>query len=227
MGIYVSGVDQFPINPGTGTVTITDLQSITPLSGGMTITGTTSGSSATNVVTLNVTDSSTSSSGYARGIYVNVTVSGDKTSSGEHNSVGVDQAVSGNTPYLYGYTYYSADTGDPTIGLACPISIYQDDLGSNVGAWFGTDYGYAFSNDMAGQFAVIRMRNHSSSIKPESMILGQCNNNYYVADYLLDFQGNPQGPIKADTSSVPSNATYKIKCRYGSTDFYLIGVADF
>jgi len=34
-------------------------------------------------------------------------------------------------------------------------------------------------------------------------------------------------PIAADTSNLPSAATYKIKCCCGSTDFYLIGVADF
>jgi hypothetical protein len=45
-------------------------------------------------------------------------------------------------------------------------------------------------------------------------------------DYFLDF-GSAPGAIEADTSDIPSAATYKIKCRIGSTDFYLIGVADF
>lgn len=45
-------------------------------------------------------------------------------------------------------------------------------------------------------------------------------------DYFLDF-GSAPGAIAADTSNIPSAATYKIKCRIGSTDFYLIGVADF
>jgi hypothetical protein len=45
-------------------------------------------------------------------------------------------------------------------------------------------------------------------------------------DYFLDFGADP-GAIVADTSGVPGNATHKIKCRIDSTDFYLIGVADF
>lgn len=45
-------------------------------------------------------------------------------------------------------------------------------------------------------------------------------------DYFLDF-GSAPGAIAADTSATPANATYKIKCRIGSTDFYLAGFADF
>lgn len=45
-------------------------------------------------------------------------------------------------------------------------------------------------------------------------------------DYFLNF-GSAPGAIVADTGSTPSNATYKIKCRIGSTDFYLAGFADF
>lgn len=45
-------------------------------------------------------------------------------------------------------------------------------------------------------------------------------------DYFLDF-GSAPGAIVADTSGTPANATYKVKCRIGSTDFYLAGFADF
>lgn len=45
-------------------------------------------------------------------------------------------------------------------------------------------------------------------------------------DYFLDF-GSAPGAIAADTSATPANATHKIKCRIGATDFYLIGFADF
>ena len=52
------------------------------------------------------------------------------------------------------------------------------------------------------------------------------NSNDGEWDYFLDF-GSAPGAIVADTSNIPAAATYKIKCRIGSTDFYLIGVADF
>ncbi len=45
-------------------------------------------------------------------------------------------------------------------------------------------------------------------------------------DYFLDF-GSAPGAIVADTSNLPAAATHKIKCRIDSTEFYLIGVADF
>lgn len=45
-------------------------------------------------------------------------------------------------------------------------------------------------------------------------------------DYFIDF-GDTTGVAVTDTSNLPAAATHKIKCRFGSTDFYLIGVADF
>ena len=45
--------------------------------------------------------------------------------------------------------------------------------------------------------------------------------------YFLHFDASATSVIAADTSNLPAAATYKIKCRVGSTDFYLIGVADF
>ena len=46
--------------------------------------------------------------------------------------------------------------------------------------------------------------------------------------YLLDF-GDEDGSqaIITDTAALPANATHKIKCIAGTTEFYLIGVADF
>lgn len=45
-------------------------------------------------------------------------------------------------------------------------------------------------------------------------------------DFFLDF-GSAPGCIVEDTSNLPTAATHKIKCRFGSNTFYLIGVADF
>lgn len=44
--------------------------------------------------------------------------------------------------------------------------------------------------------------------------------------YLFKFNA-ASSVIVSDTSSLPGNATHKIKCQVGSTTFYLIGVADF
>ena len=45
-------------------------------------------------------------------------------------------------------------------------------------------------------------------------------------DYFIKFGAAP-GCIAADNSATPANATHKIKCLIDSTDFYLIGYADF
>jgi hypothetical protein len=183
-----------------------------------------SGSSAVNSMELAVTDTTTASSGYSRGIYVNATVSGTKTGSGEWNGIGSDFTISGDTPYVYGLTIWGTHSGNPTLGFVAPISIYLDDMGSACGAIVGIDVGLAGgSNSPSGRHTFMRVRNHTGAQPPESIILLEGNP---TADYFLDFD-QAYVPIYADTSGVPANATHKIKCRVGSTDFYLIGVADF
>ncbi len=45
--------------------------------------------------------------------------------------------------------------------------------------------------------------------------------------YFINFDASATSVITADTSNLPAVATHKIKCKVGSTEFYLIGVADF
>jgi len=185
------------------------------------------GSAALNSLEIAVADATTNSSGYSRGLYINATVSGTKTGSGEFNGIGIDATISGNTPYYYGLSLYSADSGDPTIGYACPIGIYQDDLGSAISVWSGMDVGVAFTNAPTSRSDFLKLMNHSTTIGLTSVFQIKSQNNNVIATYLFDFQGSPTTPIVADTGATGDNAIYKIKCRYQSTDFYLAGFADF
>ena len=168
---------------------------------GFDLTITLGAGAAANANEINFTDNSTGDSGYARALWINAVVAGDKTTSGEHNSFGIDQHVTGNTPYLYGMTYYSYDTDNPTIGFAAPISIYQDDLGTGLGAWVGIDIGSNFTNAPAGRHAFFRCRNHNAAAVPNCII--QCEG-AGGATYLLniDAQGNMLSATSGATTPV-------------------------
>ena len=165
---------------------------------GFDLTSTLPAGAAANANEINFTDNSTGDSGYARALWINAVIAGDKTVNGEHNSFGIDQYVTGNTPYLYGMTYYSYDTGDPEIGFAAPISIYQDDLGTNLGAWVGIDIGSNFTNAPAGRHAFLRCRNHNAAAVPNCII--QCEGSG-GATFLVDID------TQANMLSASSGAT--------------------
>jgi hypothetical protein len=198
MGINISGICATGLSM-TNASTVGLLISAGPM--GFDLTSTLPAGAAANANEINFTDDSTGSSGYARALWINATVAGDKTGSGEHNSLGIDQHVTGNSPYLYGMTYYSYDTGDPTIGFAAPISIYQDDLGTGLGAWVGIDIGSNFTNAPAGRHAFLRCRNHNAAAVPNCII--QCEG-AGGATYLLnvDAQGNMLSASSAATTVV-------------------------
>ena len=186
---------------------------------GFDLTSTLGAGAAANANEINFTDNSTGSSGYARALWINATVAGDKTGSGEHNSLGIDQSVTGNTPYLYGLTYYSADVGDPTIGFAAPISVYQDDLGINLGAYVCIDLGVALSNAPTDRYHYMRFRDHSTAI-PTSVFRfegGHC------ASYLFDTTGGTGTPdfVTANAGQTPAADGVLIAINYHGTPYYI------
>jgi len=186
---------------------------------GFDLTSTIPAGAASNANEINLTDNSTGSSGYARALWINAVVAGDKTTSGEHNSLGIDQSVTGNTPYLYGLTYYSADVGDPTIGFAAPISVYQDDLGTNLGAYVCIDLGVALSNAPTDRYHYMRFRDHSTAI-PISVFRfegGHC------ASYLFDTTGGTGTPdfITANAGQTPAADGVLIAINYHGTPYYI------
>ena len=190
-----------------------------------TATVTLTGSTAINAKTINVTDACTNASGYARGLYINATASGTKTVSGEHNSLGIDLAVTGNTPYAYIASLYMYVSGNKTVSLASAISIYIDNLGTACVNLHMLDLQYGSNNAPTTRSCYMRIRSHSSAT-PTCIMYLQANNNAKAATNFLEQAATTVGPIAAaGTSTGDETYTYKVRCLYGTTTFYLVGVA--
>ncbi len=199
-----------------------------PTVGGV-ITETLTGATANDAWKLNITDATTNTSGYTRALYINTSVTGTKTSSGEHNSLGIDMAVSGDTPYAYIQSIYMSTSGNPTIGLASAISVYMDNMGTALSSQHILDLqtGNPTASAASTREAYIRFRNHGTGT-PTSILFLQANNNAKVATNFIETGSNSEsGPVAVSTTSITSgsNTSYRIRCLYGSTTFYLLGVA--
>lgn len=159
----------------------------------------TGGSTTTrNVMDVQVTDETTNTANYQRGVYVNWTATGDKTSSGEINCFAVDLTLTGsNTPYAYGYVFYASASGNPTLDFVAPISIYVDDLGNACSGLVGVDIGFAGTNSPASRHAYIRCRQHAAAI-PQTVLLLEGSQ---TADYLLETQNLSYPPFDAGTGA--------------------------
>ncbi len=179
-----------------------------------------SGSSATNKVRLNFADSSTHSSGYNRGIYLNWTQTGTKTGSAEINAFAVDFSLRADCPYVYGMAVYASHIGNPTIDFFAGWSLYLDDIGSNVGGIVGLDLGFAASTSPSGRHAFIRCRKHTANV-PDTVLLLEGSG---CAKYLLKFDQTGNLCV-TDASAVAGNRTHKIKCNLQGVEFYLNGYA--
>ena len=186
------------------------------------------GSTALNARVIKVTDECTNASGYTRGLYINCTVTGTKTSSGEHNALGIDVTITGDTPYAYIQSLYLATSGNPTIGLISAISIYMDNIGTGVSSFHMLDLqtGNPTASAAATREAYMRCRNHGTGT-PTCILFLQANNNAKVATNFIESGGNNEsGPVyPAQTTTGDETYTYKVRCLYGSTTFYLVGVA--
>ena len=178
------------------------------------------GSSATDKVRFNFTDTSTHSSGYNRGMYINWTNTGAKTGSAEINAFAVDFSLQASCPYVYGMAVYAGHSGNPAIGFFSGWSLYLDDIGTNVGGIVGLDLGFAATNSPSGRHAFIRCRKHTANVPDTVLLLEGAGS----AKYLLKFDqvGNL---CVTDAGAVAGNRTHKIKCECQGTEFYINGYA--
>ena len=159
----------------------------------------TGGSTTTrNVMDVQVTDETTNTGNYQRGVYVNWTATGDKTSGGEINCIATDLTLTGsNTPYAYGFVFYASASSDPTLGFVAPISIYVDNLGSACGALVGIDIGMATTDSPIGRHTYIRCRAHTGD-RPRSVLLLEGAGS---ADYIFEVTHPSYAPFDAGTGA--------------------------
>lgn len=191
------------------------------------LTVTLAGSTALNAMSLTVTDTTTNASGYSRGLYIAATASGTKTGSGEHNSLGIDLTVTGDTPYAYITSLYLATSGNPTIGLISAVSIYMDNIGTGVSSVHILDLqtGNPTASAASTRETYIRCRNHGTGT-PTSILFLQANNNAKAATNFIEQDSVTVGPVAAAVDTSTATWTHKVRCLLGSTTFYLLGVGD-
>lgn len=182
---------------------------------------------ANDCVYIKVTDASTASAtDYSRGLYIDYTASGAKTSSAEVNALGIDVAVSAATPYAYISSLYMSTSGNPTIGLISAMSVYLDNIGTGVSSVHMLDLqtGNPTASAASTREAYIRCRNHGTGT-PTGIFFLQANNNAKAATNFIEQDSVTVGPVAAASTTNDSTWTYKVRCLYGSTTFYLVGCA--
>lgn len=165
----------------------------------------------------------TATSGNTRTFNVDFTSATDK-SSGENVAFGAAVSVTGNCSGAYPIKTYTGNCGDAVIGSLCSYYTYMDDIGAAATVSEKHALDLNISNTNAPTLSsFMRMYNHGGTIDAAFYF---ANNGNGVVDYL--FKWNASGNcLIPDASALPGNATHKIKCKVGGSDFYLIGVADF
>jgi len=173
------------------------------------------GGAAEAALLVDVNDATTLATGYGQGIVVDYNNTGDKTGDAEIQGIAIDQLNSGNVEYMYGQTIYQVNTGDPTVAFQAALSIYQDNLGAASGGAVGIDIGMAGANSPTGRHSFIRMRAHTGTDTPESVLLlegGGC------ADFLLDL---PQSNTPYENAATNVDSSERIAIRVGANTRYL------
>jgi len=105
----------------------------------MDIARTLSGSTATNGLHLEITDTCTASADYSRGLYINHTGTGTKTGTAEINAVGIDVNSTGNVNHMFAVSLYAGGNDGATVNHVAGIYMYIDDSSGTVaqkhGVW--------------------------------------------------------------------------------------------
>lgn len=185
------------------------------------VDATPSGSTSKNVAAINVTDSNTQSTGYARALYLNYTTSGAKTG-GEVNVLGIDLSITANmsaSGYAYGISIYTSISSDRTVGFLAPISIYMDNSGAGAGGIVGIDIGInqTATPTAAGRFAFMRLRGHNATNIPDHAFLLEGN----FADALFGFEDGGQNAPCIDGTSGGDAKAGRIKITVNGAARYL------
>jgi len=181
------------------------------------VTAAISGSTAWNAIEVVTTDTQTNATNYSRSLYLNHTSSGAKTGSGEVNVLGIDLSITESIAgYAYGASFYIAPTSGKNINHMAGISMYLENCGTGtVSRYYGIDIGKVSTNTASASDAFMRMYSTGTTTTGAFFrIEGK-------STYAFDFQGNV-APIADDSVTGHGGTVYKIKCRVGATDIYLL-----
>jgi len=164
--------------------------------------------------------------GYGGGLYILQTVSGIKTGSGRSEALTIVQTVSGSgtSPYMYGAHIHWHNTGNPTIGHLAGLQIDMDNPGSACDAFTVLDLYRDGANVGSGRDCYIRCATGGSAT-PTSIIMLEANHSASAGTNFIEQRANVTGPVAAAVDTSTATWTYKIRCKIGSTTFYLVGVS--
>lgn len=151
--------------------------------------------------------------GISRMLVVNAITTGDISIFGFQGQIKVkaNVASSGHLAGLWGYAEISGASVSNVAGVKAMIDVPS---GATVASGAVASGLMIVSNDLGG------------TITGDTAMIHVPNPVSGTWEYAFVF-GSAPGAIVTDTSNLPAAATHKIKCKFGSTEFYLIGVADF
>ncbi len=178
-----------------------------------------SGASALEGIKLDVTDTTTYSSGYGSALYLHVSQAGAKTgnaNTSQFNAIALDLTIKAAGPYIVGQYFYICQSGSPDLSAAGILGqvIFLDELGA-TGYIHMLSLQKANTTKATGYDTFIQMACQGSGVARTAIFLTGTHN----PDYFLQFQSTADC-ISASSGAVP-NATYKLLCKIGATDAYL------
>jgi hypothetical protein len=166
------------------------------------------GSTARNLIDLEVTDTQTISTGYSRGLYINWTKTGAQTG-GAVNLFAIDfAATTANCTEVALESHYLTQTGNKLTGNVFIWQCYVEDVGTAVGNVCLIDIGaVAGTGHSASRYAFMRCKQHSSSYGYDEIFYIEGTSNHSATN-LFTFCG--AGDLCA-SGSLSGSILYKIK----------------
>lgn len=216
-GVFVDGTSVWDVGVKiTASKTVTGIDIGTCLKA-INAATTLTGAAALNAVEFTVTDSTTGSSGYARGLYVNCTASGDKTGTGEHNAVGIDLTPTGNAYIQTPLSMYTGACGSATISNLWGMFLYMDDIGGSAtvtdkrGIAIGIDNG-----DGATTCSFFRLYNHGTASSQITHVFDFPNAGIGAAEKFLHV-GCTGGMVEVGDITNGKSCTHGLRCLIAGT----------
>jgi len=189
-------------------------------------TTTMTGATATDNVSIQVTDQQTNASGYTRGLYVNVTATGDKTSTGEINAAAIDLTPEGNAYIATPLAMYTGACADAVISNLWGIYMYMDDIGGS--ATVTTKYGMSIgidNGDNATTCGYLRFYNHGAAGTDVDYVIDFPNAGISAAQYFFH-AGTGGDMIETGDITSGKTCTHGLRVLLGSTPLVIPLYAD-
>ncbi|MCK5018850.1 MAG: hypothetical protein KAS32_17440, partial [Candidatus Peribacteraceae bacterium] len=167
---------------------------------------------ADNLMSINLTDQTTITSGYQRTLALVHTSTGVKTGTATIDCLALEMFVSAACPNVQGMEEYIEITGNPVIGRLTALECYHTNRGTNVASDYMVMLGRNSNAVLTGpgNDAFIYFREHSTVQDESSVLMLQGNN---AAEYLIAFGSNPDtGLLLLETSTAASDTNFRVRC---------------